>query len=99
MRGITVAGGKGLGDKLSFSCFPENYFRNTGEKLVDVDRCWIFDHNPYIVRDVAPTDVIDLWAAPWPINAEDYGRKPVFSSIAERTSSIFDHVTYLRHPR
>ena len=103
MLGITLGEAAGLGDKLQFSSFPENHFRNTGEKVVDLDRSWIFDHNPYVVRDVAPSRTVDLWTAPWPmrrqITHEQYTAKPVFASLAERTSSIFGHVAYLRHPR
>lgn len=103
MLGITLGAAQGLGDKLQFSSFPENYFRNTGEKVVDVDRAWFFDHNPHVVRDVRPKQVVDLWSAPWPlrrgITHEQYAAKPIVFSLAERTSSIFDHVAYLRHPR
>ncbi|WP_186308390.1 tetratricopeptide repeat protein [Paraburkholderia sp. BCC1885] len=101
--GITLAGAEGIGDKLQFSSFPENYFRNTGRKVVDVDRVWIFDHNPYVVRDVQPDRIVNLWTQKWlggnSVPFEDYRTKPVFSSLAERTSHIFGHVAYLRHPR
>jgi len=103
MLGITLGGAPGLGDKLQFSSFPENHFRNTGEKVVDLDRSWIFDHNPYVVRGESHDRAVDLWAAPWPLRREitppQYMAKPVFASLAERTSSIFNHVAYLRHPR
>lgn len=103
MLGITLVGANGMGDKLQFSNFPENYFRNTGERVVDIDRCWVFDHNPYVVRDVEPASVVNLWSTPWPwatkLSFHEYNSKPVFSSIAERTGTIFGHVVYLRHPR
>ena len=67
MLGITLGGAQGLGDKLQFSSFPENHFRNTGEKVVDLDRSWIFDHNPYVVRDAPHDRALDLWAAPFPL--------------------------------
>jgi hypothetical protein len=67
MLGITFKGASGLGDKLQFSSLPENYFRNTGEKVIDVDRSRIFDHNPYVERDKVPDRVIDLWSQPWPL--------------------------------
>jgi hypothetical protein len=47
----------GIGDQVMVSSFPENFFKNYGIKLVDVNNCWIFDHNPYIQRDINP-DVI-----------------------------------------
>ena len=102
MLGITFKGALGIGDQVQFSSFPENHFRNTGEKVVDIDRSWVFDHNPFVIRDRAPQQVVDLWTEPWPARhstAEEYRRKPVFFSLAERTCSIFGHTAYLRHPR
>jgi hypothetical protein len=103
MLGITFRGAQGLGDQLQFSSFPENHFRNTGEKVIDLDGAWIFDHNPYVLRDVAPTGTVDLWTAAWPFKAgmthEQYAARPIFFSLAERTSAIFNHAAYLRHPR
>jgi hypothetical protein len=101
--GITIKGAPGLGDKLQFSSFPENYYRNTGEKVIDLDEIWLFDHNPYVVRGVAPTKVNHLFIEPWPamkgVNYKDFIAKPVFFSLAERACSIFGHTDYLRHPR
>jgi hypothetical protein len=103
MLGIRFEGAVGLGDKLQFSSFPENWYRNTGEKVIDLDNVWMFDHNPYVVRDAVPTRVIDLWKQPWPmqqrVSQQDYVAKPIFFSLAERTATIFKHVAYLRHPR
>ena len=103
MIGITFRGAQGLGDQLQFSSFPENHFRNTGEKVVDLDRPWFFDHNPYVVRDVVPDRSVDLWTSEWPLRRgmafDEYAAKPVFFSLAERTCSIFGHVAYVRHPR
>jgi hypothetical protein len=103
MIGISLHGAHGIGDKLQFSSFPENYFKNTGEKVIDVDRSWIFDHNPYVIRDAEPERVINLWTAKWPsqsnMTLDEYKQNPVFASIADRTASIFGHTCYLRHPR
>jgi hypothetical protein len=102
MLGITFRGAQGFGDKLQFSSFPENWHRNTGEPVIDLDRSWIFDHNPYVVRDVSPTRVVDLWSTPWPgqrATVAEFSHKPIYFSIAERTSSIFGHAVSLRHPR
>jgi hypothetical protein len=112
MLGITIRGAIGLGDKIQFASFPENYYKNTGQKVIDLDHVWIFDHNPYVVRDQEPSETIDIskinWPLKraykyWPIRArftpKHYKDKPTYFSIADRTSSIFNHVTYLRHPR
>lgn len=53
----------GVGDRIQFSSIPENYFRTTGEKIIDIDKHWIFDYNPYVVRDEEPTTEINIWDA------------------------------------
>src|SRR5512146_2942611 len=60
--GVTITV-PGIGDAVQFSSLPENYFRSTGEKLLDLSRSWVFDHNPFVVRDVkrAPIRSIELW--------------------------------------
>ena len=67
--GITIRK-VGIGDGLQFSSLPENFFKKTGQKLIDVSKPWFFDHNPYVVRDVEPKKTIELWNYPriydWP---------------------------------
>lgn len=62
MQGIAIAK-RGIGDAIQFSSLPENYFKACGEKLIDIDKCWIFDHNPFVSRetDVIPTKITQLW--------------------------------------
>jgi hypothetical protein len=101
MKGIKISG-PGIGDKVQLASFPENYFLNTGEKLIDVDKSWIFDYNPYVVRDVlydGDLEIIDLWKS-GPESIEIGKKKStVIKSIAERSCDLFDFKTYLRHPR
>jgi len=49
----------GIGDQVTVSSFPENFFKNYNLKLVDINKCWIFDHNPYIQRDVEANIILD----------------------------------------
>ena len=53
----------GIGDRLQFTHFPENIFKLTGEKVIDLDKDWTFDYNPYVVRHTTeiPSVIIDLW--------------------------------------
>jgi hypothetical protein len=103
MLGISINGARGLGDQIQFSSFPENYYRNTGQHVIDLDRAWIFDHNPFVVREGQPSQTVNLWSQPWPEAAgmppNTYLAKPIFFSIADRTAGIFRHTAYLRHPR
>lgn len=70
--GISVKPTIGIGDALQFSSMPENYYRSSGEKLVDLEDSWIFDFNPYVTRDPEKKErverKIELWNFPrkWP---------------------------------
>ncbi len=87
--------GPGIGDKLQFGAVPENYFRNFGKKVADLSNCWVFDYNPYVVRDVKPeeiTDVKHLWLVQF--DSSDH------LSPGERQTSKFGWPKcFLRHPR
>lgn len=102
--GITIKA-QGLGDGLQFSSLPENYFRATGKKLLDLTRPWFFDHNPYVEREKisGPFRPIELWNfSPkqwnWPSVPE--GRKPgVYLSNAEIWARLFGVPAKLTRPR
>jgi hypothetical protein len=98
--GITLAGATGIGDRLNFTSFPENYFAATGTKLIDIDQCWCFDHNPFVTRGEQPDKILNPWLEPLP-KLPPQGR-PVWHSVAERTMVQFGldprHIV-LRHPR
>lgn len=49
----------GIGDQVTVSSFPENFYKNYNTKLVDISKCWIFDHNPYVQRDVDANIVLN----------------------------------------
>lgn len=80
--GITVADRIGIGDAVQFASLPENYFRETGEKLVDCSKHWMFDHNPYVLRDVDRREIArvqELWnygpkQYEWPIATAGFYR-------------------------
>lgn len=109
MLGISIRENIGVGDKLQFSSLPENYFRATGKKLFDASRAWIFDHNPYVVREQKDlhgetvTEIRELWnfpqIEPW-ANPRTYKNDPaVYLSNAEVTAARFKVPTVLNRPR
>lgn len=49
----------GIGDQVMVSSFPENFYKNYNIKLVDINNCWIFDHNPYVQRNTNVDIVLD----------------------------------------
>ncbi len=105
MIGIVLREDIGLGDKLQFSSLPENYFRATGEKLLDVSRSWIFDHNPFVVRETTEPieSTFTLWnfpqVDPW-VNPRIYKTDPaVYLSNAEVTASRLGVPVVLNRPR
>lgn len=61
MIGITWGGPNKNGDRLIASSLPENYYRNTGEKLIDLSNLWVYDFNPYVIRGEEPTEIWKLW--------------------------------------
>ena len=80
--------GNGIGDQLQFTSIPENYYKNTGEKLVDLKRFWGFDSNPYVERDVAADLIID------PYNNYFHCRRSFTEFITERKTELSIQVSY-----
>lgn len=103
MIGIHIKPTIGIGDGLQYSSLPENYFRATGQKLVDLDRPWFFDDNPYVIRDenAVVDKKIQMWnfpnQYPWP---KMPAHKPqVYRSNAEIWAKVFDVEAVLTRPR
>lgn len=99
LKGISINPLIGVGDGLQFSSVPENYFKNTGQKLVDISKSWFFDHNPYVVRDQEYSSKFELWNYPkqydWP-----KPRNSVYLSNAELHACAMQIPTaYLIRPR
>lgn len=53
---VWTHGGNKLGDKLCNTSLPENYFKNTGDKLINIDSLDFFKYNPYVIdgKDIHP---------------------------------------------
>lgn len=49
---IDIRGAYAIGDKIQLSSIPEAFYKKYGQKLIDVKKSWIFDYNPYVIRDV-----------------------------------------------
>lgn len=87
-----INSGWGIGDKVVYTSIAENYFHNTGERLIDVARSWEYDHNPFVTREGTPEKIIDLWHLP--LSGADY------ASLAQRISDAMSlKETILRHAR
>jgi len=113
MIGIKIKEEIGIGDKLQYSSLPENYFKATGEKLVDISKPWFFDYNPYVIRDEAINldKIVELWNFPkqydWPqprtkecyLNLRDEKVPGVYLSNAEIWASLFKVPVVLNRPR
>lgn len=100
--GIAIKPTIGIGDALQFSSVPENYYRSRGVKLVDVNRPWFFDHNPFVIRDenVKPTKTTEMWnfspkQYDWP-KVRAHG---VYLSNAEIHASVWGVPAVLNRPR
>lgn len=95
----------GVGDALQFSSLPENWFKQTGEKVIDVDKHWFFDHNPYVDRDPekVPTKTIQMWnfsplQYQWP-NPRGSDKPAVYLSNAEIWAAVAGVPCKLNRPR
>lgn len=95
MLGLIIKPTIGIGDAIQFTSVPENYFRATGEKLVDVNKYWGFDHNPYVVRDVPYEKEIDLWN----YNPRYMPRNSVYQSLAEKHCGTIGVPVVMKYPR
>lgn len=87
--------GPGIGDKIQFAHLPENYYRNFGKKLVDLNRCWVFDNNPYVERDFKRediTEVLYLWLL-------QFGTEDFLSSGERQMDKLGWPKCFVRHPR
>jgi hypothetical protein len=40
----------GIGDRIQWSSLPEAFYKWYGRKLIDVNRSWVFDNNPFVQR-------------------------------------------------
>ena len=91
----------GVGDALQFSSLPENYFRTYGKKLVDVNKHWFFDYNPFVLRDVEYSHVQEMWNWPtqfeWPIPRPEGPQ--VYLCNAEIWASLFKAKLFQNRPR
>lgn len=101
MIGLILHNNLGIGDKIQFTHIPENIFYFTGKKVYDVSKSWVFDHNPFVERDLSnATQAIDLWEL-----SHNFARGG-FKSHAERFFISFNNLfntnyqnPILRHPR
>lgn len=104
MLAITIKRNIGVGDALQYSSVPENYFRTTGNKVIDVSQPWFFDHNPYVVRghQYRASKVIEMWnfsptQYQWPNPRPT--KAAVYLSNAEIWASVVGADVYLNRPR
>lgn len=91
--GIIIPNGLGIGDKVQFCHIPENFYKNYGHKLIDVNKSWIFDYNPYVDRDIKPEKNLNPWLLPYKCEADYLNRADFFNSVFK-----FPQI-YCRSPR
>ena len=95
-----ILNGPGLGDNLILTSLPENFFRNTGRKLIDVNRHNLFDHNPFVDR----TGKAEIFCSGRGIcdeasSIKDRDKVRVFSIPQKILLAFSLPKCYLRHPR
>lgn len=97
MIGISVKPTIGIGDAVQFTSVPENYFRATGKLLIDVQKHWVFDHNPYVIREfqTPPSRTYELWN----YNPHPKLRDSVWLSLAEKHCAVMGIPVVQKYPR
>lgn len=108
MIGMDIKTTIGVGDALQFSSLPENYYRATGHKLLDMSQPWFFDHNPYVIRQgsekIVPNKVVQMWnfchpdKYEWPIPRHK-DKPKVYLSNAEIWASLLNVPVVMNRPR
>ena len=88
-----INSGPGIGDNVYYSFVPESFYNTFGKKLIDVQKKWLYDNNPFVVRDVIPEYQFDIW------NLSMQIPKGIFLSPANRFTKYFGWRTDTRHPR
>jgi hypothetical protein len=85
----------GIGDGVQFTSLPENFFKATGKKLIDLSQPWYLDHNPYTIRDpnIVPKKTIELWNYP-----KVYEWNPPRNSVYMTNAEIHCSVLGITHP-
>lgn len=104
--GIEIKPTIGIGDALQFSSVFENFFRATGKKLLDINKPWFLDYNPFALRDdsVIPNKKVQLWnfspnQFEWPEPARSEDRPKVYLSNAEIWATVLGVKVVLNRPR
>jgi|688.fasta_scaffold04618_19 hypothetical protein len=93
-----INNGPGIGDKIQFAALPQIFFENIGEKVVDISNAWVYDYNPYVIRDktIACDKILNLWDLSHKYIANNY----LSSSERFFLNSEFNFFKInLRHPR
>ena len=102
MISIQVGNHIGLGDAVQFTSIPENYFREYGTKLLDIEKHFVFDHNPYVVRvnhEVVPTVNLNLWNLHCLDTPISFRERTIYLCNAEAHSRHFKYEVRLNRPR
>ena len=90
----------GIGDAVQFTGIPENYFRHTGEKVVDPERHWVFDHNPYVERgDFEITRDCNMWTLHCDHPPISHNGRTVLLTNAESHARHFGYPIVMNRPR
>ena len=85
--------GPGIGDHVHYTFWPEIYYENTGKKLVDLNKKWCYDYNPFVERDKP----VDIAFCPWEL--DKLLPKKHYLNAPEQVFSWLNFKVNIRHPR
>lgn len=82
----------GLGDKIQFTSLPENYYKNTGQKLyVNPAQEELFIYNPYVLHGTS-NQILNIWDISHKFQPNIFGQ-------AAACCEFFKMKCFCRHPR
>lgn len=98
---ISIKHTMGIGDAIQFTTIPENYFLSTGQKVIDGTNHWVFDNNPYIIRN--PDEIqqkLSKLTYGWNYNPRYIPKsRSCYTSMAEQHTGNLNITPFVRHPR
>ncbi len=86
------AGPNKLGDRISYSSLPENYYLTTGKKLVCLEDIFCFKYNPFVLRNLETQEKRSLWYY-------NQGGEGEYKTQAEQICNKWNIKCFINHPK
>lgn len=97
---VVQQGSSRIGDNLIWSALPQMLFEQRGIQVVDMDKHWMFDNNPFVKRDIQVDKVIPCQLMKDKSTFNNYLRNlSNFLSVVDHLCTFFGLESTIRHPK